>query len=302
MQLLQRRDIGDKIRATVDFIKENFKSLMLSSLIFAIPLGVTLGYFMSKYQLMVNQLVQEAQDDPANANPFELFSQLFDNTTLAMLVLSQFLSVMLMTAIFSYIEIYEERESSNISVSEVLNRTFSNLPRVLLTYITIMFLFAIIMIILVLGLTPVMSSIKGGADGATGLRILSIMMIVFGIIMLLLLLFVGVGIYLSLSPIVASREKASPIEAIRTSYNLIKGEWWLTFGFLVIMIILQSLISTIISIPLSVMSGVSAVSPEAIDEPKTLIISSVTYILSSLVGIIYYVGVALQYYDLKARG
>lgn len=302
MQLLQRRDIGDKIRATVDFIKENFKSLMLSSLIFAIPLGVTLGYFMSKYQLMVNQLVQEAQDDPANANPFELFSQLFDNTTLAMLVLSQFLSVMLMTAIFSYIEIYEERESSNISVSEVLNRTFSNLPRVLLTYITMMFLFAIIMIFLVLGLAPVMSSIKGGADGATGLRILSIMMIVFGIIMLLLLLFVGVGIYLSLSPIVASREKANPIEAIRTSYNLIKGEWWLTFGFLVIMIILQSLISTIISIPLSVMSGVSAVSPETVDESKTLIISSITYILSSLVGVIYYVGVAFQYYDLKARG
>lgn len=302
MKLLQRRDLGDKIRATIDFVRENFKSLMLSSLIFAIPLGVTLGYFMSKYQLMVNQLVQEAQDDPGNANPFELFSQLFDNTTLAMLVLSQFLSVVLMTAIFSYVEIYEERQSNEISVSEVVNRTFSNLPRVLITYISIMLLFAVIMLVLVLGLSPIMSGIKGGADGASGLRMLSIMMIVFGIIMLLLLLFIGFGIYISLSPFIASREKLNPIEAIRTSYNLIKGEWWMTFGFLIVLIIIQSVISTIVSIPLSIMSGASMISPDAIDEPKTLIISSITYILSSLVGVIYYVGLALQYYDLKAKG
>lgn len=302
MQLLQRRDLGDKIRATIDFVRENFKSLMLSSLIFAIPLGVTLGYFMSKYQLMVNQLVQEAQEDPANANPFELFSQLFDNSTLAMLVLSQFLSVVLMTAIFAYVEIYEERQSNNISVSEVINRTFGNLPRVLITYISIMLLFAVIMIALVLGLAPIMSGIKGGADGASGLRMLSIMMIVFGVIMLLLLLFIGVGIYISLSPFVASREKTNPIEAIRTSYNLIKGEWWTTFGFLVVLIIIQSVISTIISIPFSVMSGSSVISPDTVDESKTLIISSITYILSSLVGVIYYVGLAFQYYDLKAKG
>ena len=68
---------------------------------------------------------------------------------------------------------------------------------------------------------------------------LFILLIIPGIIFLVYWIFAGFILF---------KENKGPIASLKSSYNLVKGRWWSTFGYLILIIIVMILISIIFAI------------------------------------------------------
>lgn len=120
-----------------------------------------------------------------------------------------------------------------------------------------------------------------------------------------LIIIPGIYLLVMLSPIYMIRliEGKSFTEAVSRSANLISGKWWFTFGFLIVLGIIQGFLGFVFYIPMyiitfiSMFAGMDGSSPGAVSE-ITLIIGS---IISSF-GIIFYVisiiGISFHYFNL----
>jgi hypothetical protein len=115
----------------------------------------------------------------------------------------------------------------------------------------------------------------------------------------LLLAFVGPGIWVlisfSMTTAVIAIEKAGPIQALLRSISLVKGRWWPTLGFLLLVGLLGSVaiqLIQLVAIPLSVVgdlgSGVSLVSALGIGAQGLIV---------AAIGAMY----TVWYVDLRAR-
>lgn len=91
-------------------------------------------------------------------------------------------------------------------------------------------------------------------------------------------------------------EDIGPIRGLGRSWNLVKGQWWRTFGILVIVAILQ----TIISYALFIMFGLIAALFSTGDFQAALVQVGST-LLSALVSPITTIAVVLLYFDLRVR-
>jgi len=84
------------------------------------------------------------------------------------------------------------------------------------------------------------------------------------IVVLASLLFLIPGIYLaiafSLVPVILVIEEIGFSEALGRSSNLISGHWWLTFGMLIVLYIILSVVSVVFHIPLYIITFISALS------------------------------------------
>jgi hypothetical protein len=91
-------------------------------------------------------------------------------------------------------------------------------------------------------------------------------------------------------------EDIGPIRGLGRSWNLVKGQWWRTFGILVIVAILQ----TIISYALFILFGLIAALFSTGDFQAALVQVGST-LLSALVSPITTIAVVLLYFDLRVR-
>jgi hypothetical protein len=91
-------------------------------------------------------------------------------------------------------------------------------------------------------------------------------------------------------------EDMGPIRGLGRSWNLVKGQWWRTFGILVIVTILQ----TIITYALFILFGLIAALFSTGDFQAALVQVGST-LLSALVSPITTIAVVLLYFDLRVR-
>lgn len=91
-------------------------------------------------------------------------------------------------------------------------------------------------------------------------------------------------------------EDIGPIRGLGRSWNLVKGQWWRTFGILVIVAILQ----TIITYALFILFGLIAALFSTGDFQAALVQVGST-LLSALVSPITTIAVVLLYFDLRVR-
>ena len=91
-------------------------------------------------------------------------------------------------------------------------------------------------------------------------------------------------------------EDMGPIRGLGRSWNLVKGQWWRTFGILVIVTILQ----TIITYALFILFGLIAAIFSTGDFQAALVQVGST-LLSALVSPITTIAVVLLYFDLRVR-
>lgn len=91
-------------------------------------------------------------------------------------------------------------------------------------------------------------------------------------------------------------EDIGPIRGLGRSWNLVKGQWWRTFGILVVVAILQS----VISYALFILFGLIAALFSTGDFQAALVQVGST-LLSALVSPITTIAVVLLYFDLRVR-
>ncbi|WP_221394425.1 hypothetical protein [Dyadobacter sp. NIV53] len=136
-----------------------------------------------------------------------------------------------------------------------------------------------------------------------GAQVLSFILILIGT-----MFFVIPGIYLGVCfqffMMITIREKLSVTDSLKRSYNLIQGKWWSTFGLIIIMSIVSSIVAIVFQFPVMVTTIMNALGlGKGITDSKVLIIAAsiIATVGKTVVEGIVWIAVAFQYYNLLER-
>lgn len=296
--LQRQRDFSRKMNATFEFIKQNFKGLCKSIfyisgpsvLIASILLGSMIGDFFS---VAVNSSM-----NPDVADNYFL-SVSFWLQILVMMVCFLLSTVMTISAINNYIILYDEKKSNNIEVSEVWERVRKSFWM----YVGTTFLFTLVFIGLYIAMIPV-----------SFLAMVSEVFIFF-----VVFLIYGGMIYFvvasSMTFFIRSYEHRGFFDALSRSFKLIKGEWWPTFGFAIVIYFIMGSMASVIIIPFyvyfivvvihSAEQGMTSEVPKSI-EYGLIVFFALYYMISIVLYMLPNISIAFQYFHLvemkEARG
>lgn len=288
------RDFGRKLNAIVEFIRYNSKSFTKALLFIAGPFilvgSVLITQFMNHYMTMTFNMAQG-----------ETFSaELWTAESLLSLGLGGFVliigSVVLISTVFSYVILYDQKKTNAISVQEVWTLVKSGIWSIFGS----MFAFMVVTIglyilfILLMGLLAVIHPI----------------LIFFGVIAIfIIILFASALFFLTL--FVQIFEKVGIATAVKRALFLIRDNWWSTVAIIIVTSILQSIISSAFIIPMYINIFVyafhAAESGGAMEDPSLTfqIINYLSLALYMLASYLFYVlpllAVVFQYFNLAEK-
>lgn len=171
----------------------------------------------------------------------------------------------------------------------------------------------ILIILAIAGLVVVLALVSGFVGAFSGMSILALPLMIFGILMAL---YIGIRWSLALSAVVC--EDLGVTESLGRSWSLVRGSWWRVFGIMMFMGLVSGFAVMLVSTPLTLFgmwdfykayftllrSSGGDVDPQVMSQLfDTLGIgiglsSSLNIILSALISPIY---TTLLYFDLRAR-
>ncbi len=121
---------------------------------------------------------------------------------------------------------------------------------------------------------------------------------------------VWVGIKLVVAPATLMLEGTGPWRSVRRSWVLTRGNWWRTFGIVLLTSVIVSIIASVISVPLtfavslflSFSASPSATTPDVLDSLPILLATQGITALFTAIGYAFQAGVtSLLYVDLRIR-
>lgn len=230
IELHKTRDFSNKLNATIEFIKENFKPLCKSMLYIAGPFVILGSLFITK---IFGDVFLMIGNDMSGVGPDE--SQLINMGVfgLGAVIFLLLGSTVLIAVVYEYIIIYE-KQGAGIEVGEVYARVKKSFWSVLGTMVLYAVLFVAAYILLIIP-----AAVLGSLNPV--LTIFSVLAFYIGAMY--------VAVTFSLVFIIRIYEGAGFTTAFRRSFKLIKGKWWSTFGLLLVTSLIQSVISSIFFIP-----------------------------------------------------
>jgi hypothetical protein len=290
----QTRDFSRKMNATFEFIKQNWKSLGKATLFIAGPPVLIASLMMgSSY----GQIFSSSLRDPDAV--LEIFmSPMFWLQMLLGMILFLLATVMSLATINSYIILYEELRTNEIPVALVWERVRKTFW---IYFGTIVFFFLIYIALCLVIAIPI--GILSAVAPTT------VMFSAFGIIALMIA-FVYLIFSFSLTFIIRAYEGLGFFDAIKRSFNLVKGKWWSTFGLILILSMIMGFISYIPLFPVYVIMGITTlhnVSSDPTANPMEgfssvmPILLALYYTLQLLLSALPNIGIAFQYFNLVER-
>ncbi|MBN1501147.1 MAG: hypothetical protein JW982_13380 [Spirochaetes bacterium] len=210
----------------------------------------------------------------------------------------------------NYILLYERTDDyTTITPVSLIKLTLKRILKMiwgnfLKNFLFFVFLSVIIFFVVIIGIIIALAlsfSFESAFSGHPLLAALMAILIFFAVIAIYIFLFL---LYapLMLFPIIYFREERGVISSILRCFELVKGEWWKTFGLMVLMYLIISSIASILYIPLYSVIVTSLI------QQKTVEYASVSYIVSSIIGsisfFIYFIGsfsMSLKYYHLVEK-
>lgn len=259
INLREERDFGEKLNATFTFIKQNFKPLSISILLYVSPVAILAGIFSGFYQ---SRLLQQITGGGPNSNVGEF--TVFNQVTSLNYVISIFFTVMayviMSLTVYGYMAAYMDEEGE-VRPAAVWQHIKSNLVQA--TY----------------------SSIAIG--------------VVCFLTFFLLGLGIYLAVVLSLFLIVMVREETGFIETIERCFYLIKGNWWATLGLLMVAGLIQSMIGWLAAAPLGALMVLQSLQVVSSGEGLLLVLSNtVATLLTNLTYCISVLAAGFQYFNL----
>lgn len=261
-KLYQKRDFGEVLNATFTFLRNNAKSYL------SIHLAIS-GIFVALYVLFTAFATTEVFNESflaqqqGNLNNFSIMNVLAN-----ILQALSTLSIALVT--FAYLKKYHESESGEVHLAEVWS-LFSKY------------------------FLPVL-----------GLSFLWGMALVLGFVLLII-----PGIYLmvrwSMVLPLAIIDDKPVMDTFGKSNDLVKGSSWPVFGMLIVLAIISYIISLAITLPAGIIFGVDAFmqfsDPDNLDVNRLFgwkfVLVMIFGAIGSMAGqLVYYVGLAFQYFSL----
>ncbi len=288
--LQRERDFSRRINATFVFIRQNFGSLFKALIVIAGPSVVLTAAIVTTMAGDMFSLIPGVDQNPdAFANYF--LSVSFWLQLVLMLILFFVTGCMTISVVNNYIILYDEQKTNRISVSDVWDRVRASFWM----YAGTMFMFFVMAIVayLLMALVSVVFSL--------------VTPFLMGLVFLgFYCLFIWAAIAMSMTFFVQSCEKAGPIQAMIRSVNLVKGEWWSSFGFHFVIYLIASVLVSIVFIPFYIIFFIMMM--HSIDNPTNeaptwlqwalVTMFVVYYVASILVNVLPNVAVAFQYFNL----
>lgn len=291
------RNFGRKLNAVIEFIRYNSMPFGKSMLFIAGPF-ILLGSILLT-QFMNQTIMQAVRTTQGNAG-----MENFDTVTILSMLggfVAVFLgSIALISTVYEYIRLYDERKSNAIEVNEVWDRVKKNMWGLLLTMIVFAALLVVsyLLYILVLGLMVMIHPV---------LMILGLIILMIGIFFLMA--------YFMLVLFIQVYEGKGLSNAFQRATFLIRDNLWSTVAIIFITSLIQSTISTAFMIPAYIniiVYTIHSAESGAMDEPGTMfmVINYISIAIYLLANYILYaiplLGVAFQYFNLaekkEARG
>jgi hypothetical protein len=299
IELHRTRDFSKKMNATFEFIKQNFKSLWKSILYIAGPCvlvaSLLIGSFYSQFSSLFNPLTA------GNPSAFDsyVFSVTFWLQVLLMLVFFLLATIMSIATINSYIVLYAEKRTNQISVQEVWDRVKKNIWMYIGTFILFYILIIVAVFILMI---PGALLAQGGVLGG-------LLLFFYGVAAFCGFFYVIFGCMMTF--FIRDYEKKGFFEAIARSLKLVSGKWWSTFGLIFILQMIVGIVSYIFIIPFYIITFISALHQIEGGNPVDttsgtlgiimIVCFTLYYMAQLLLGSLPNVGIAFQYFNLVER-
>ena len=152
----------------------------------------------------------------------------------------------------------------------------------------------------------------GVKDKLGGLVLLALILVVMLIVGIMLCVIPGIYLYVTLSTVYAIMvfEDRDSIDAVSQSFNLIKGEWWVTFATLIVVNILVYVVSLVFQLPLIIYAviktfthsqQVSGGDMSSMFDWVYVTLNIISSGISYLINMVVVIATAFIYYNLNER-
>lgn len=235
IEFQRTRDFSNKMNATFEFLKQNFKSFFKSVLYLAGPPAVVSSLLMgSVFSAYMSLAVGMAS--PGGQDAFQDYLTSFSlwGNVILVVVLTTITIVMLTATVNGYVVLYREKQSNKIEVEEVWAQVKKTFWGYFFTLVGYFMLF-------VIGYLLLIAIVFGAAAVSPGLSVI----IAFGLFGAFVYVLVGASLIYAIQGF----EGKGFFSAINRSFYLIRGKWWSTFGLLFVMTLIIYIVSFIFIIP-----------------------------------------------------
>lgn len=269
IQFRKKREIGEIISDSFEFLKQEHKQLLRLITIYVLPFLILYGIIQVQVQMKIVgsfDLTSPETISPENimANSGPIFMNVFISS-----LFSLFVQSLLAAAFYSYVEVYIRKGKGNFEFSEISSRLFSN------------------------GLI------------ALGANLLLFVAVTIGVMLCIIpgLYFANT---FSLVLMIAIFEKRGITNAFSQSWNLVNRQWWNTFLLILLSLVIVWLIGFFISLPtifLGVGNSIAGIQESGtIEQPVWYwVIIGASTVIAAVFWVIPYTFLAFQYFNLKER-
>lgn len=280
LQLRKKRQLGDIITDSFALIKYYFKPILRVFLLYILPFVILTGYC---YGYFMQGFTAKFTD-----NPVEALTSINPLVLILFLLGSMMTYGLLYTAIFGVMSLHEKGTNDLDDGDYLSGFVWSNFIKVIGAFL---FMYMILILpILLAGLASIISPVLSGI-----------------LIFILVFVLLYYAIPFSFIPFSSVIENSGYSEALTKAIRLSSGNWWSTFGILLVAGIIGYFLSFVFTLPMQMMTSFGQLSD--IDSES---ISQTTGIKYGLAGILAFIGnsassifvgfcLCLKYFDLVER-
>lgn len=286
------RDFSNKMNATFEFVKQNFKSLWRvllylvgpPALIGSLLIGSVMGdYFRAIFGSL------------GGSNGFtEVFTVNVIMKLALAIIVATITSVITLATINNYVILYREKKSNQIEVEEVWERVKKTFW---MYFWTTLGWFVLAIVAYVVMIVPFVA-LAAGSPGLAALLIFVLICVFFYLVIANSLVFVIRGF-----------ETRGFFESFGRSMYLIRGKWWSTFGLFIIFYLIISIISSLFFMPWYFSRVVSSLHDVSQGRPVAeigsdwfgIISTTLQYLSSYLLAVLPQLALIFQYFNLVER-
>ncbi len=279
INLFRKRDFGDLFQDSFQYVFRNAKSLLLPLVMWVAPLTAISGILNAYF----SQDTMTSLVEGFTSGDFENILQdlALSNEALPIWIFPAILVIGVMATSLTGAFIYEHmltylHEPQKLEEPEYLrDRAFNSLGGLVASFLTIFALLVVAAFFfsMLVAFTAQASPVMAGFLGFAG---------VLGLI------YAGVTLYFVF--IIQLHEEVGPMTAIRRSFQLIRGNWWFSFGLILVMSIVLGIMASPITVSLS-FTG-------AMGTPALVLGQIVIALVSVLVNVPLWVAIGLQYFNI----
>ncbi len=296
-QDLRPRSLPDLLDASMSIYRNSFLHFVGIAALSQLPLGLvtavlTAVFFSGQAPTLLNSISQVRQPDPAVIAAALSGALLF--------VVISFVATSFSIAALLH-SLHARLNGSKPGVLQSYAAALRRVPSLLLArFLYLLGTSGLIFVVALLFVFGILL-IAAGDGGSAAIGIIMLLVTVIGGIVAVL-----AAIYLTIRwqfhPQTSYLEEQGPVSALRRSQKVVRGRWWFTLGFVIVLGLFTSALSATPQLILQVPLQLATINPEDANPVVLMLANTVQTIVAVLLFPVNQIILTLLYYDYRVRG